>query len=179
MLGSARVEDHLENLILNVIGQHAVEYRLGHRLENITEQWLNIFLGRFLVFLRQIETADWQERLHDGALTDRIDEMGEEDGNLVDFAVKEFLRAKFRDRFGFDKRRRVFQLEIGQQLALGARDELPRFSPGDHKCRLGRVKVRRLSKKIRVQRSGQSVVGSDDPDELFFHIPDFKKRMQT
>src|SRR6266699_4370022 len=178
MLRSARVEDHLENLILNVIRQHDVEHDLGLRFENITEHWIDIFaLGRFVLF-RQIETADWQKRLHDRALIDRIDEMRVEDGNFIDFTVKEFLRAKFRDWLGFDKRWRVFQLEISQQLALGPRDELPRFFPSNNERRFRQVKVRSLAKKIGVQRAGQSFVRANDQDELFFHIADVKKRMQ-
>src|SRR5438552_18594316 len=130
MLRSARVEDHLKNLILNVIRQHDVEHDLGLWFENITEHWIDIFaLGRFVVLFRQIETADWQKRLYDRALIDRIEEMRVENGNFIDFTVKEFLRAKFRDRLGFDKRRRVFQLEISQQHALGPCDIIPRFFP--------------------------------------------------
>jgi len=55
--------------------------------------------------------------------------MGVEDGDFVDFATEKFLGGKFRHRLGFDKARRVLQLEIGQQLALCSRDELTRFFP--------------------------------------------------
>src|SRR5205823_10808808 len=144
-------EDHLEDLILKIIRQHHIENRLGIWLEHVADHRIRSFCcARFLVLLRQIKTADWQKRLHDRALADRIDEMGVEDGDLVDLASQKFFGAKFRDRFRVHKARRVLQLEIGQQLAFRARDELSCLSAGDYEGGLGRIKIGSLAKQVRV-----------------------------
>ena len=62
MLGRARVKNHLENLVLKIIRQHHIEHRLGVRLEDVAEHRIDMLtraLGRFVVFFREIETADW------------------------------------------------------------------------------------------------------------------------
>ena len=73
--------------------------------------------GFFLFGLRRIKTGDRQKCSHDWALIDRVNEMRVERGNFVHFAAEKFFNAKFRDRFRFDKTRRVFQFEIGQHFA--------------------------------------------------------------
>ena len=98
VLGSTRVEDHLENLILNVIRQHDIEHYLGGRLEDIAQHRIDIFIcvpGGFFVFFRQAETADRQEGLHDRALINRVNEMRVEDRNVVHLALQKLFRAKF------------------------------------------------------------------------------------
>src|SRR5439155_22038116 len=101
-----------------------------------------------------------------------------EHGDLVDLAFEEFLAAEFRNGFSLDKTGGVFQFEIGQQLALSPRDELPSFSSSDYKRRFRLIEICCFSKKIRVQRAGQPFVGADDQDELLFYVAKLKKRMQ-
>src|SRR5215470_3845633 len=76
MLRGARIQNHLENLKLNIVRQHNTEELFGFRLENITEHRIDILFGLSgLCSFRQIKAADRQERLHNRTLADRVDKM--------------------------------------------------------------------------------------------------------
>src|SRR5947207_948890 len=100
--------------------------------------------------------------------------MGVEDGDLVDFAIEKFLRAELRDRFGFDKAGRVFQFEIGQQLALCPRYELPGLFSGNNKRRFRFIEICGFAKKTCVERASQPFVSADDQDELLLYLANVK-----
>src|SRR5262249_60035563 len=93
---SAGVQDHLENLKLNVVRQHETEQLFGFRLENVTEHRIEILrqLPGTCAF-RQIKAADRQQGLYDRTLANRVDKMGVEHGNFVYLAPKKFLQAEF------------------------------------------------------------------------------------
>src|SRR5262249_11279880 len=115
VLGGASIEDHLVNLVLDVVRQHDIENAERIWLENITEHGIDIFaVFCVLVFFGKIKTADWKQCLKRRFLADRVDKVRVKDGDFVDIPAKEFLEAEPRERLGFDKARCVFQLEIGQ-----------------------------------------------------------------
>ena len=124
------------------------------------------------------QRADREQRLGDRRLADRVDEMGVKHRHLVDFAAEEFLDAKFRDRLGLQNRRRILQLEIGQQFPLGPRDKLPRLPSGGHEDRLLDRKITGLAHQVGVQRAGQALVGADDQHQFLLHRSHLQQRMQ-
>ena len=65
---------------------------------------------------------------------------------LIDFAIQKFFRAKFRDRLGLDEARRVLELKIRQQFALGSGNELTRFSARDYENGFRLVELRDFTK---------------------------------
>ena len=100
------------------------------------------------MLLRQIKTADRKQGTSNRALIDRINELRVENRHLIHFMTQEFFRAKFCDWLGFDKCRRILQLEIGQQLAFRARDKLSRFFSSNDINGFRQIKIRSFTKKI-------------------------------
>src|SRR5947207_15926417 len=82
MLGSARIKDHLKNLILKIIRPHRFQYPLGGWFKDISKQRITrgpwLVLGKFTVLNRQ-------KRLHRWPLINRVDKMSVNYRNLVDF----------------------------------------------------------------------------------------------
>jgi hypothetical protein len=82
--------------------------------------------------------------------------------DLIDFAPQKFFHAEFRDWLRLNEAGRIFQLKICQQFTLCARDKLSGLLSRYHKICLGRIKVRRFAKEIRVQCSAESLVRADN-----------------
>src|SRR5436190_5849969 len=163
VLRRARVENHLKNLVGDIIRKHRIENDLGVGLEHVAYHWIDTFtfsLGGFA--FRQIKTTNRQQCLHHGALANCVDKMCVEHRDFVDLVPQEFLHAKLRDRLRFNEGRFVFQFKISQQLALCSRDELSRLLACHHERRFSRIKVADLPKQVCVQRSAQSLVCTDN-----------------
>ena len=71
-----------------------------------------------------------------------------EDGDLVYFLSEKFLYTKFGNILCFENRRRILELEIRQQLALGPSEELPCFSTGAHVDGFLRFEGRHLAHQV-------------------------------
>src|SRR4051812_6260476 len=104
--------------------------------------------------------------------------MGEEDRDLVDFAVQEFLQGELRDFLRLGKRRRVLQRKIRQQLAARSDDKLAGFSTRRDVERLVRIELDRFAKKIGIERAGQALVGAEHDDQFLLHLTLLEERMQ-
>src|SRR5207249_2893709 len=176
MLGSARIKDHLKNLILKIIRQHRFQYPLGGWFKNVSKQWitwgLRLVLWKFTVLNRQ-------KRLHRRPLINRVDKVGVNHRNLVDFSSEKFFRRELGDRLGFDKGRRVLQLEIGEQLALCPRQELACLSANRDVAGLACFKTRRLAQQVRVERARQAFVGTDNDHQFLFYFAYLEQGMKS
>src|SRR5205814_5249516 len=95
--------------------------------------FISIQIGWRTGFRAEIKLADWEKCFDHWPLANRVDEVGVRHRNLVHFAVEKLFRAEPGNSLGFNKGRRILQLEIGHRLALGPGDELPGFASSDNK----------------------------------------------
>src|SRR6476620_6812593 len=108
MLRSPRIKDHLEDLVLNVIGKHNVQHCFFVRLEYVSYHGIVSPLCRGAAFVwQQFKFSDRQQSPQDRTLIDGVHKMSVKHRDLVYFSFHNFLCAKLGDRFGFYKRRRV------------------------------------------------------------------------
>src|SRR4029079_14182574 len=99
VLRSPRVEDHLVNLILDIVGQHEIQHVMRARLKNVTEHRIGrVRFGRLrsgsASCYLESKLADRKEYLRDRLLIDRVDKVGVNDGHLVNLTAEKFLDAE-------------------------------------------------------------------------------------